>query len=473
MKKLLSVIAVLTAVFILLPAMSVLPVSVAAADEEEKEIIFSDVAAADWFYDCVKIMRDKNVIGGYPDGTFLPENNAGRAEALKLIMGAAGYDVATQPEEGNWYEIFTAEALDKGLIDDAFVSDMEGYITRFEFAHLIVAALGLSVDELPASVFIDTDDSCAVILNTIGVFLGEPAGEGDSQKAFYGDRFLKRCEMAAVVLRTMRYVDKINSLLPTPDGSEPQYSAIITEDECLDLFRRLAVSNDGQVIYCTVGADAVNGRDATMSNITDMFELCMAAYEECLSSYNYLRISTLTKSGGVTYTITLTNSEGYPAAERVSEALAAAEKLYIEIWDTMPNTATQTDFAAAILDRIVLSCEYDLTYSQASGDAYSCLILNKAICGGYTSAYNMLLKRAGIKCIAVPGEATSDGTTEGHIWSFAQLDGSWLYIDSTWCDPVPDVAGRTSRTYFAVDFDSLSETHSTQYTKDRLIQCAR
>ena len=50
----------------------------------------------------------------------------------------------------------------------------------------------------------------------------------------------------------------------------------------------------------------------------------------------------------------------------------------------------------------------------------------KAVCDGYTGAYNLLLKLEGIDCYALPNAT--------HIWTVAVLDGKTVHIDTTWGD---------------------------------------
>ena len=78
-----------------------------------------------------------------------------------------------------------------------------------------------------------------------------------------------------------------------------------------------------------------------------------------------------------------------------------------------------------------LICEnvvYDKTADDTSLShlAYSLFTQGKAVCDGYTGAYNLLLKLEGIECTSV--------LTEEHIWTSAILDGTEYHIDTTWGD---------------------------------------
>lgn len=52
---------------------------------------FADVPADHWATGYINVAVDVGVINGYPDGTFLPENQVTFAEAIKMIVAALGY----------------------------------------------------------------------------------------------------------------------------------------------------------------------------------------------------------------------------------------------------------------------------------------------------------------------------------------------------------------------------------------------
>ncbi len=54
-------------------------------DTESEPAAFSDVSSSDWFAPYVRITSSRNIIMGYGDGTFRPQNSITRAEAAKII----------------------------------------------------------------------------------------------------------------------------------------------------------------------------------------------------------------------------------------------------------------------------------------------------------------------------------------------------------------------------------------------------
>lgn len=85
---------------------------------------FPDVAEDHGNYDAIEFLDDKDIINGYPDGTFGPDNLVNRAEALKMIVEAFEIDhsasyTAKFPdvELGSWYFEYVMGANMNSIID--------------------------------------------------------------------------------------------------------------------------------------------------------------------------------------------------------------------------------------------------------------------------------------------------------------------------------------------------------------------
>ena len=60
---------------------------------------------------------------------------------------------------------------------------------------------------------------------------------------------------------------------------------------------------------------------------------------------------------------------------------------------------------------------------------------NRAVCDGYSYAYEYLLQKAGIRSTVVAGRAGDDEETAGpHSWNLVELNGQWYEVDATWND---------------------------------------
>ena len=76
--------------FVLLLAISCIP-PLKTADA----VSFSDVSSVYWAASEIEDLAGKDIIDGFPDGSFKPENNVTRAEFAKIIGLALGYPTET------------------------------------------------------------------------------------------------------------------------------------------------------------------------------------------------------------------------------------------------------------------------------------------------------------------------------------------------------------------------------------------
>ena len=57
-----------------------------------------------------------------------------------------------------------------------------------------------------------------------------------------------------------------------------------------------------------------------------------------------------------------------------------------------------------------------------------------SVCAGYSRAFQLLCRSAGIECVYVTGRAVKNGQAIQHAWNLAKIDGNWTWIDCTWDD---------------------------------------
>jgi len=83
--------------------------------------VFSDVPKESFTTDALEYLKNNNVISGYPDGTYKPANEINRAEFTKIIVGA----LTDKPEGTNcfsdvkdeWFAPYVCEAKKRNIID--------------------------------------------------------------------------------------------------------------------------------------------------------------------------------------------------------------------------------------------------------------------------------------------------------------------------------------------------------------------
>lgn len=139
---------------------------------------FQDVSDDDWYKSYVSKLVTLDLIDGYPDETFKPDNEITVAEFLKITVETMSY----YPEETNdqWYEPYISKAIDLELIEPGEFEDYNRPINREEMTKIIVNAL----DEEPQSGELNFSDSTEIdseyvpYINTaveLGIILGYPS----------------------------------------------------------------------------------------------------------------------------------------------------------------------------------------------------------------------------------------------------------------------------------------------------------
>ncbi|PID70278.1 hypothetical protein CSB37_02740 [bacterium DOLZORAL124_38_8] len=106
-----------------------------------KPQVFLDIQRGSKYEDAVEFLKDNNVVRGYEDGTFRPNNPLTRAQAMKLIIESN--DMRMMPAENNfkdvprnkWYTPYVSNALARGIVkgyaDRTFRPNKS--VTRAEF----------------------------------------------------------------------------------------------------------------------------------------------------------------------------------------------------------------------------------------------------------------------------------------------------------------------------------------------------
>lgn len=148
--------------------------------------------------------------------------------------------------------------------------------------------------------------------------------------------------------------------------------------------------------------------------------------------------------------------------DRLKKAKEKFNKTVDKIIDGAPKNATDYELELYANDYLVENCVYDKEAAETEdiagheNDAYGALVENKAVCEGYSRAFQLLCNRLGIDCISVSG--TADG--EPHGWNNIKLDGEWYEVDVTWNDTDGDTEFPIYD-YFNLSSDKFSESHYT------------
>ena len=112
---------------------------------------------------------------------------------------------------------------------------------------------------------------------------------------------------------------------------------------------------------------------------------------------------------------------------------------------------TDSEKVRQIHDYICENVEYD-DKSDKIFTTYGALIDHKAVCNGYSAAFESICSEAGIPCYQIWGEAGGGR----HAWNIVKLeDGNWYEVDVMWDDIDPT----NPYYYFCIPTSKMSESH--------------
>ena len=164
---------------------------------EQQQTVFPDVTGEKWFYDDVMYLYRNGIIGGFPDGTFRPEDKVTTGQALKMILLASGYP---EPEAAasHWARGYLNFALEQGILERGEITDLDISMSRVLTARVAARALGVTRTDT-AQKFSDTNEDAVHALSEIGIIGGYPDG------TFRPNGSLTRAELSAIVSRIYAY----------------------------------------------------------------------------------------------------------------------------------------------------------------------------------------------------------------------------------------------------------------------------
>ena len=207
--------------------------------------------------------------------------------------------------------------------------------------------------------------------------------------------------------------------------------------------------------------------DGTPDRLDDILDLYKGDHHEVFwlndsSSYEYTTHETYTE---IRLLYSFSGSELTAAKQRLRDKVN-------EILSSAPKDADSYEKELWLNDRLVESCEYDedaAAHEEVIANeqnAYGALVDGRAVCEGYSRAFQLLCSEMGITCVSVNGTAEdeSDDGDGNHIWNAVQLDDEWYYVDVTWNDFQPNsdeyqLTEIEKHLYFNITTDKLLEDH--------------
>lgn len=203
----------------------------------------------------------------------------------------------------------------------------------------------------------------------------------------------------------------------------------------------------------------VSGRNIDLSkDVGVIYQLFYSDYPEYFWLGNAWHAGANYFNGTATLTLT-------PQYTMPGSTLAAAQSAYNAKVDALTKDLSGSDYdkAKTLHDRLIDTVTYEATSNDQN--AYGALVEGKAVCNGYTRAYQHLLLKAGIPAWFVCGTSIDPvtGAPANHAWNLVKLGGQWYYTDVTW----DDQGENTFYTYFNITTQQLLEEHTIdpQYAK--------
>ncbi len=89
---------------------------VTLAEDDHTNGGFSDTVIGEWYMPYLQTAKQKNIIRGYLDGTFKPQQTVSYVEMLKIFLETSGIDLPAEKAGDVWYKQYVDYALLKNLV---------------------------------------------------------------------------------------------------------------------------------------------------------------------------------------------------------------------------------------------------------------------------------------------------------------------------------------------------------------------
>lgn len=197
----------------------------------------------------------------------------------------------------------------------------------------------------------------------------------------------------------------------------------------------------------------------TSDEINDAYILVHNDYPEFFwvkSSYSSMLDSNTNETVSISPVYTVSAAD-LPNAKKIFED--KAESLTKDL-----SGKSNYDKALILHDRVAGAVNYVSTANDQN--AYGALVEGKAVCAGYSKAYQYLLQKVGITAWSVIGKSINPATKkqENHEWNLVELDSLYYYTDVTWNDQGKNLF----HTYLNMPETQLKEKHTVTRFADLL-----
>ena len=508
MRKIFSVLLILAMLMSCIPA--------GAYYSYGKDLDFTDMDYTHWGYYYIKDCVNSGIIKGTSDTTFSPDSTISVAEIITIAVRLAGIKTVSSGE--NWYDGAVNAAVHSGIIKEGQFDSFTREASRAEVAGMLGVVKPESSYKAINNIYAIYDVNemtpyCGEIYKLYRA--GILTGSGNSA-AFKPYENITRAETAALVARLLDEGQRRNFTIV----ESPSDYTVKTTDKRLNIggvYGYGIVEIGGkyfimpELFKATHGE--VNGRILTFNKESKDYYLDIKkGYPDDVAyaiDYSFAMPSGLvmgtaelapeilyfnykTACYNSLYTIDgkfhLVSLEAIGAYEEGNDFVLPVERyasvIHKEV-DMVGNAlaslqrANAKDTARAIHDYIVNTITYDPTVMAYSGitqakldevqsakesaeatynfDNNITLASKYGVCHNYALLINEMYLRSGIPCFYVAGETSGSYGLEGHAWNMVYVNGEWLFVDSTWDDPVSKKP-QLSHSYFLVGVETMARS---------------
>lgn len=156
-----------------------------------------------WARDDINELVKNEIISGYSDYTFRPENNITINEFVKMIIEAGNYSLIREGK--NIYpDFYIATAKEKNIVNSDYKFDK--YMTRYEMVEIISNFIGTEDIKENKNIFKDLQkEQKSKVLKLVKLKIIN----GYDDKTFRGENNVTRAEAATIICKTIKAREKV------------------------------------------------------------------------------------------------------------------------------------------------------------------------------------------------------------------------------------------------------------------------
>jgi len=170
--------------------------------------VFKDIAGH-WAQEYIEKLIKRGFINGYNDGTIKPNNSITRAEIVKILVSAAGYEPSGKKASSfadnnkipSWAMGYVITAAEKGIVKgyDGNEFRPSGLVTRAEMTVMIMRALGYEMTDKNVLKFKDTNTIPSWAAGYISKAYEMKIVQGYTDNEFKPNKVITRAEAFVII----------------------------------------------------------------------------------------------------------------------------------------------------------------------------------------------------------------------------------------------------------------------------------